>query len=269
MTWPAGLRGTRTKWRAWQAFAAEFGVRAAVGRSRARAVTGIDRPVWPVRPRGVRHPFWVRDGSSDLDVFRQMFVEHEYADLADLRDVDLVLDCGANVGYSSAYFLSRFPGCRVVAVEPDPANFAMLRRNLAPYGGRATCVRAGVWSHPARLGLAADAYRDGRDWARQVRPAAADAADGFDGIDIGSLLARSGCPRISLLKMDIEGAEAVVFAAGAGAEAWLPRVDALAVELHDDTAFGPATARFHEAVAGQGFMVTRRGDLTIGRRPRA
>src|SRR4051812_39387542 len=83
----------------------------------------------------VRHPLRCRKGSSDRDVFRQIFVEREYACLDDLSDVDLVLDCGANVGYSSAYFLDRFPTCHVIAVEPDPENYALLEENLAPYRG--------------------------------------------------------------------------------------------------------------------------------------
>jgi hypothetical protein len=43
-------------------------------------------------------------GSSDLHVFRQIFVEREYGCLDDLADVRLIIDCGANAGYSSGSF---------------------------------------------------------------------------------------------------------------------------------------------------------------------
>lgn len=48
----------------------------------------------------------------------------------------LVVDCGANVGYSSMYFLDRFKGCEVVSIEPDRNNFEVMESNLAHYGSR-------------------------------------------------------------------------------------------------------------------------------------
>jgi FkbM family methyltransferase len=231
-----------------------------VWHSRLRRRTGT---VYALHPRGARHPVWIRSDSSDRDVFHDIFIAGEYAGLAGLTDVRLVLDCGANVGYTAAYFLSRFPHCHVVAVEPDPGNCALLTRNLATYGDRASVLRAAIWSHPARLTLAPDRYRDGRDWARQVRLAAPDEPVDFDGVDIGSLLAASGHDRISLLKMDVEGAEAVIFA---GNTQWLDQVDAIAIELHDDSMFGRGSEIFFAAMRGQGFRIMRSGGITLCRR---
>src|SRR5262245_8169243 len=45
-----------------------------------------------------RYPVYVRPQSSDLDVFRQIFVLQEYSCLDDVDEVNLVIDCGANVG---------------------------------------------------------------------------------------------------------------------------------------------------------------------------
>ena len=104
--------------------------------------------VFRIQPRSSMHPLFVRRGSSDVDVFDQIFIQHEYRCLDDLTEVRLVIDCGANVGYSSAYFLSRHPKSRIVAIEPDPENFAMLRRNLAPYGSRVNLIHAGVLVAP-------------------------------------------------------------------------------------------------------------------------
>ena len=115
----------------------------------------------------------VRSGTSDLDVFSQIFLHREYRCLDALGDVDTVIDCGANVGYASIYFLSRFPNSIVVAVEPDPGNFAALQANLVPYGSRARAVHSGVWSESVGLVMNDVEYRDGREWARQVRPARA------------------------------------------------------------------------------------------------
>ena len=225
---------------------------------------GRRRSVFTLHPRQVRHRLAVRSHTSDLEVFAQIFIGREYDGLRDLPDVRLIVDCGANVGYSSAYFLSCFPRCEVIALEPDPGNFALLQQNLRPYGRRATAVRAGVWSHATRLALVKQPYRGGGAWTRQVEECAPGEPESIEGIDIGSLLARSGHERISLLKVDIEGAEAVVFARNC--ESWLRCVDAIAIELHDDSAFGSGSAVFAAAIDGQGFRLSRSSELTICRR---
>ncbi len=77
------------------------------------------------------------------------------------------------------------------------------------------------------------------------------------GIDIGTLLDRSRHERISLLKIDIEGAEAMIFADDR-CRLWLDRVDNLVIELHDDSQFGDATSAFERAIRGLPFACSRR-----------
>src|SRR6266849_2034454 len=107
------------------------------------------RAPYALRARRAEAPVWVRPASSDLMVFDQIFVEREYRGLDDVTEADFIIDCGANVGYSSVYLLSRFPKARLVAIEPERTNFEALRRNMAAFGDRVTCLHAGVWSHPA------------------------------------------------------------------------------------------------------------------------
>ena len=206
------------------------------------------------------HGLWVRPGTSDLEVFRQIYLEREYACLSDARDVQLVIDCGANVGYSSAWFLSRYPDCRVIAVEPDAGNYGQLVKNLAPYGNRARTVCSGVWSRRAGLKFSETPYRDGREWSVQVREAGAGEMPDMTAVDIPSLLAETGYPTISILKIDIEAAERYVFAENH--EAWLGAVENLVIELHDDE----CRETFFRAIRGLPFQVTQSGELTVCRR---
>lgn len=213
-----------------------------------------------ITPRHAQSSLILRKGTSDADVFRQIFLEQEYEPICGLKNVNLVIDCGANVGYSSAFFLTHFPQCRVIAVEPDPSNFVALRMNLLPYGERVTLVQAGIWSENVPLKVSKGQYRDGREWATQVRACESEEHGDLEGLSVGSLLAHSGSERISLLKMDIEGAEVVVFAGNLG---WLEFVDVIVIELHDDSYFGKASSVFHSAIRGRGFDITHKGELTI------
>ena len=215
--------------------------------------------------RWARYPLLFRPASSDLHVFRQIFIEREYSCFDDMTDAGLVIDCGANVGYSAAYFLSRFPNCSVIAIEPDQSNFALLERNLAPYGSQARLIRGGVWSHATTLKVSTEQYRDGLDWSRQVAECDPTDESAIRAVDIASLLRTSSFERISLLKVDIEGAEAVMF--GSNYEPWLPRTDNIAIELHADSIFGDAPTIFDNAISGMGFTVTHSGELTVCRRP--
>jgi hypothetical protein len=55
--------------------------------------------VFALRSRYAAHPLELRQNTSDLLVFHQIFVAREYRCLDDLADAGLVIDCGANVGY--------------------------------------------------------------------------------------------------------------------------------------------------------------------------
>lgn len=175
-------------------------------------------------------PLRCRAGSSDIEVFRQIFVEREYTCVDDLREPLLMIDCGANVGFASAWFLSRYPRLRAIAVEPDPANAAALRGNLASFGARATVYESGVWSSTSGLTLVRGAFRDGREWAIQVRESRPEERPDLTALDIRTLIDLAGDGCVDVLKVDIEGAEGEVF--GRGPTDWLERVDNLVIEIH-------------------------------------
>lgn len=215
-----------------------------------------------LRPSSARFGVVGRNRTSDAVVYRQVFVNEEYdATLGEIPEAGTIVDLGANVGYASIYMLSKHPGARVIAMEPDPENFALLRRNLAPYGGRCEALLAAAWSHPTRLQMRTEPYRGGGHWARQVE-------EGNDGtveaLDLGTLFTKLGIEKVSILKMDIEGAEVEVFS---GNLDWISRVDSMMIELHDDSSFGPASERIIPLLEAAGFDHHRRGELTVFERP--
>jgi FkbM family methyltransferase len=208
--------------------------------------------IW-VRSRHARHPLWCRHGTSDVDVFGQIFVHREYRCLDHLTDASFVVDCGANVGFSAAYFLTRFPRAEVLGVEPDPGNFAAMERNLRPYGARARALRKAVWSSTTGLVLTEAPFGDSREWAVSVREAHPGERPSVEAVDIASLI---GDRRVDVLKIDVEGAEREIFA---GDCPWLEQVDNIVIELH-----GPeCELLFRRAVERRGYAMSRSDELVV------
>jgi FkbM family methyltransferase len=213
------------------------------------------RPI-RLRARTARYELVCRPGTSDLNSFAQVFVRREYAPLDNIVAVDLIVDCGAYIGLASAYFLSRFPSGHLIAVEPDEGNFAVLQENLRPFAPRVTLLHAAIWSHPTDLVIDDTPFRDAREWTRHVRQPREQETPTIPAFDIATILKESDFDRISLLKIDIEGAEAIIFASEQNLE-WLDQVDNMVVELHDDSPFGAAREVFERAIAGHSFSCWR------------
>jgi FkbM family methyltransferase len=209
-----------------------------------------------------KHPVVIRAGTSDIHVFRQIFCDREYSCFDDLTQVQTVIDCGANIGLSSIYFLSRFPECAVLAVEPDRTNFRQLEINLAPYAGRFDLRCATVWGKNVALQVSATP-KWGRlvaSWGVTVAETTESQKEDTQGLTVSDLIAATGESRLSLLKMDVEGAETQVFAEDCSG--WLPQVDNMAIELHGLA----AQANFSRAIKDEGFDVYQWGELAICRR---
>jgi FkbM family methyltransferase len=222
--------------------------------------TGGAGKTYALTAADAQYPMACRVGSSDVDVFRQIFVEREYQCVDDLAEPRWLIDCGANVGFATAWFLSRYPTMRAIAVEPDPTNAAMLRRNLAPFGHRATVVETGVWSRPASLRVVRGAFGDGREWATQVVECAPGEPHDLVAVDIPTLIAQAGGGAIDVLKIDIEGAEGELFAQGQ--PEWLASVENLVIEIH-----GPVLETLVDgAIPADEFSRSRSGELTCYRR---
>ena len=115
----------------------------------------------------------MRAHTSDRDVLWQSFIQGEYEPVR-LSNPKMIIDLGANVGYSGAFFLSKYPTATVLAVEPDPDNYAICLRNLAPYGQRAKVIQGAAWPECAKLVLDKGTYQETavigrREWGLQPR----------------------------------------------------------------------------------------------------
>lgn len=234
-------------------YLSRFGVKAGLQVARAH------RPspqLVAVRLPELAHPLWVRSGTSDAATFDEVFVAREYDLPLDGFSPRHVLDLGANVGYASVLFASRWPQASILAVEPETGNVALLERNIALYP-QIRSLHAAVWSRPAEVSVAnpeddANAFR--------MTESTHDGSPKIPAFTIPQLMERLGCEQLDLLKMDVEGAEAEILR---GASAWLDRVGVMVVELHDRMMPGCGEAlcaalqgrRFRQEIMGRNLVI--------------
>lgn len=140
----------------------------------------------------------------------------------------VAVDAGAFIGlYTLRYARAVGPEGRVVAVEPQPGNFRMLERNVRLGGyGHVVCERCALGREEGEAWLA---HGDETSTASTVRGQGARERVALVPLDV--LLGRLGIAEISLLKIDVEGAELDVLEGAAGTLARSPAAR-LIVEVH-------------------------------------
>jgi len=223
-----------------------------IGRSK-----GADR--FQVQMAGRSAEIEVRTGTSDWMTFDQIFIDEDfdlrslkvhaelksyYDRLARSSKTPLIVDLGANTGYSSVYFSMVWPEARIVAIEPDPDNYKLLEKNSRQMDSIVP-VWAGISSREGTLSII-DPSAD----KNAIRTTIAEGgADGVPAITMQRILNEAGADTAPFIaKIDIEGAEGELFSANYG---WMDEFPLVIIELHDWLYPGEGTSRnFLKAVAG-------------------
>ncbi len=206
--------------------------------------------------------WWVGD-PGEVNALWEVFIAQQYGDFLP-RQAALIIDAGANVGTTTAWFRIRYPEARVIAIEPDPYAFERLQRNvgldpmvktlhaaLSSSDGTAEFVPGG-WTWIGRL---ADA---------PVRIGEAPSRHRGETIDVKSLSLPTLCRHVAqnasvdILKLDVEGSEWRILTGA------LDGISAIALELHEPTPDGrPADQVLSDVAAREGFAIRRANWPTI------
>ena len=183
---------------------------------------------WPLNRcyRGIQ-TLHLRNGASVTvsDIFSYelgqvvSFFYHDEYRLGDitLRENPIIFDLGANMGLFSIAAKSRYPTATIVAYEPHPATFALLKKN-APFATVYQCAAAG------KTGMV-HIQADGKSIERKL-------------VDEGGIPVEAqslddilfGVDHVDLLKVDIEGAEFELFEQAH--EATIAKIKDLIIEVH-------------------------------------
>jgi FkbM family methyltransferase len=185
-----------------------------------------------------------RDMTTDAEVFDDTFVGLYHMPPVALKAGAVILDLGANVGYTAAHYLVTVAHSRVIAVEMDEDNLRVCRENLTPFGSRATLLHAAAWTSDGFI-----EYGGSEAWGLRIGDEKSAGSRRATAKRVETILNEAGVDRVDFAKVDIEGAEAEVLRADA---AWLRQVNVIMVEHHP-----PATREsMLAALEGAGFRVS-------------
>lgn len=165
-------------------------------------------------------PIYVRPGTADIDSVIDNIIREEYGQLPTDFAPRVIFDVGAYIGDTTSYFLSRFGGARVIAIEPSCESYDIALNNLSRYDGRVSVIKRALWDSVG------SAQFGGRETGASI------VAEGSLVLTttIPVLMREFGIEAIDLLKMDIEGAELTVLRSGVNG--WLKVVKILLLETH-------------------------------------
>ena len=220
---------------------------------------------------GLGHAY-IRTRDSDFLCFKQVFswkeydlshppelgrrIQARYDELVAGGETPIIVDAGANIGAASLWFASQYPAAAVVAVEPDPENVAVLRRNVANQPN-VRVLEAAIGSERGRVELVPGP----KSWDVQtVR-----SETGVKIVTVDDAIKASGGDAPFIIKVDIEGFEADLFARNLS---WLDRSTVVMIEPHDWMLPGKKTSStFQRAMGEREFEVFIRGENLFYVRP--
>lgn len=198
--------------------------------------------------RGIRHPVFVRLRTSDVELYKSILLESEYDHPISFSPRTIV-DAGANCGMTSIFYANKYPEAKIVAIEPEPTNYAALVRNTMLYPN-VIPMHAALWNIDGQVEVFPGGPKK-RKWSFRVRT-----GNGFRAVTLPTLMRENGMEAIDILKIDVEGAEREIFSNCD----WMDKVRLLAIELHDRYFPGCSDAVDRVTAA---YRKTQRGPVTF------
>lgn len=200
-------------------------------------------------------PIYLRQGTSDIDNFVQIFFSEEYSFLN--IEPSSVLDLGGYIGLASIYLAWNYPDASIVLVEPEPDNYAIAKLNCRGYEN-IHCVNAGVWSESCTITIDS---KIGGDWGTMFKKTTGhdSLSSSINAFSVKDLMENHGFETIDFLKIDIEGSEKVIFS-DPSCSGWINKCKVISCELHDRMIPGCSDA-FHQAIQNKGFVHGTHGEF--------
>lgn len=190
-----------------------------------------EEPPVAIKLKNHAYPFWIRPGTSDISIFKSIFLKQEYNSLIENKQ-GTIIDAGANIGAVSFYFKMHAPKMKIIAIEPDESNCEIFKLNM---------------KHFTDVTLLKSALHNVDDKSMKIKNPDAPkysyqmelGESNIKTVSINSLLEKYNIKELTIAKLDIEGGEKAVFEKNTE---WINVCDTLIIELHEHYAPGCGSA---------------------------
>lgn len=189
---------------------------------------------------------YLRARSKDPGTFWQVILQNEFDFLRSLfpaRPPEVILDLGGNCGLVTLYMATLFPSASLVMVEPSVSNFLTARVNTI-HLPNVRHEHAGIWDTTGTKRIASTAMDGTSVLENKAKYGSHDAfklerISSVDGqrpgivvptVTIPNLIEKYKLHEISFMKIDVEGAEELLFSPNHSS--WLPWVVCMSMEVH-------------------------------------
>ena len=164
----------------------------------------------------------ISDSASFLFMHNEIFDQNIYK-FKSSNPNPYIIDGGANIGLASIYLKFLYPDSEIVAFEPDPSIFDILKSNIEAYNFTGIeLIQKGLWNEDTSISFKSEGADAG---LIATLDKTVIATDSIKVISLKPYLKKT----VDFLKLDIEGAETVVLK---DIENDLDKVERIFVEYH-------------------------------------
>jgi FkbM family methyltransferase len=154
--------------------------------------------------------------------------------------VEVIIDVGANIGVECFRFRAMHKNAKIIAIEPSARNFRILKSNFEK-DSKAFLVEGALWKSSGNLEISRNQAETHESWRLENDNSWDPQLKNIELIRTYTLgevieLSGTGKTKIDILKIDIEGAEAVVFCEGENE--WLSQIQVIIMEMPDNDSPG-------------------------------
>lgn len=167
-----------------------------------------------------------RNNTKDHETFEEIFLTSLYGTPLPFVP-NTIIDAGANVGYASVFFHSKYPKAAIVALEIEKTNCDAIRKNTEGIENF-ELIEKGLYNKNGFFKVI-DPYNATNSF--QLKEVSENESYDIESITLDQIMTQKKWETIDILKIDIEGAEKDVFESNY--ENWLPKTKVIMVETHD------------------------------------
>lgn len=171
---------------------------------------------------------------SDAFILSEVF-EHQHYNIEcniNISSQVVIVDLGANAGFTSIYFAKKYKNLKLICVEPMPDNIAILRENLSVNNVNAVIYDSAISTFDGILQMEVS----DKDYGHKVHNIQfgrniSDKTITVRSICINTIINENAINAVDILKVDIEGYEGVLFESN---NKWLHNVKTIIMEVHEN-----------------------------------